>query len=85
MTRADEIDLAGTTLRSRTLEYQSDLLKRFTDKALNKIFGKLSGGEGLDLVIHKVYNWENIVEAHTEMEEAKNVSFSSLQCTSSRL
>ncbi|GAA5857542.1 hypothetical protein JCM8547_009330 [Rhodosporidiobolus lusitaniae] len=65
--------IEGTTLRSRSLEYQTQLLQDFSKKALNKVFSKCGGGEGLDLVIHKVYDWENIVDAHLEMEQAKNV------------
>lgn len=46
--------LVGTTLRSRTLEYQSKLLQEFSAKAIDHLFSKCSGGHGLDLVIHKV-------------------------------
>jgi hypothetical protein len=45
----------GTTLRSRSLEYQTDLLQEFSKKALDKVFSKCGGGDGLDLVIHKVH------------------------------
>ncbi|SCV74048.1 BQ2448_6480 [Microbotryum intermedium] len=62
----------GTTLRSRSLEYQSELLGEFSEKALHKLFSRCNGQNGLDLVIHKVYNWEHISEAHKEMEDAKN-------------
>ncbi|GAA6061219.1 hypothetical protein JCM10212_002678, partial [Sporobolomyces blumeae] len=62
-----------TTLRSRSLEYQGKLLQDFSKEALPKIFDKAKGGEGLDLVIHKTYDWEQIKEAQTEMEEAKNI------------
>jgi NADPH:quinone reductase-like Zn-dependent oxidoreductase len=60
--------IEGTTLRSRTVEYQSNLLREFSSKAMDKLLG-----DGLDLVIHKVYPWEDIVEAHKEMEAAKNI------------
>ncbi|KDE02537.1 hypothetical protein MVLG_06900 [Microbotryum lychnidis-dioicae p1A1 Lamole] len=62
----------GTTLRSRSLEYQSELLAEFSEKALHKLFSECNGQSGLDLVIHKVYNWEEISDAHKEMEDAKN-------------
>lgn len=60
--------IEGTTLRSRTVEYQSNLLREFSSKAMDKLLG-----DGLDLVIHKVYDWKDIVEAHKEMEAAKNI------------
>ncbi|KAK4703350.1 NADPH:quinone reductase, partial [Phenoliferia sp. Uapishka_3] len=70
--------IEGTTLRSRSLEYQSSLLREFTEKAMQKVFSRCGGGEGeskdgLDLVIHKVYSWKQIIEAHEEMEAAKNI------------
>lgn len=46
--------IEGTTLRSRTLEYQGKLLQDFSKEALGKVFAKAKGEEGLDLVIHKV-------------------------------
>ncbi|GAA5835654.1 hypothetical protein JCM11251_002986 [Rhodosporidiobolus azoricus] len=65
--------IEGTTLRSRSLEYQTDLLQEFSKKALDKVFSKCGGGDGLDLVIHKVYDWNDIVSAHEEMEAARNI------------
>ncbi|GAA5960392.1 hypothetical protein JCM21900_003538 [Sporobolomyces salmonicolor] len=65
--------IEGTTLRSRSLEYQGELLQEFSSKALDKVFAKCAGGHGLDLVIHKVYDWKDIVDAHIEMEQAKNI------------
>ncbi|KAM0749912.1 putative quinone oxidoreductase [Meredithblackwellia eburnea MCA 4105] len=67
--------IEGTTLRSRTLEYQSELLKAFTDNALPKLFAGCGGGAhlGYDLVIHKVYDWTQIIDAHEEMEAARNI------------
>ncbi|GAA6027352.1 hypothetical protein JCM8097_002619 [Rhodosporidiobolus ruineniae] len=64
--------IEGTTLRSRSLEYQTDLLQEFSKKALDRVFAKCGGEDGLDLVIHKVYDWKDIAEAHKEMEAAKN-------------
>lgn len=47
--------IEGTTLRSRTLEYQSKLLQEFAEKALEKVFGGCGGEKtGMELVIHKV-------------------------------
>ncbi|KAM0787681.1 hypothetical protein ACM66B_003744 [Microbotryomycetes sp. NB124-2] len=67
--------IEGTTLRSRSLEYQSNLLQEFSQKALDKLFHKCANGkgEGLDLVIHRVYDWNDIAQAHEEMEAAKNI------------
>ncbi|KAK4056853.1 hypothetical protein OIO90_002103 [Microbotryomycetes sp. JL221] len=68
--------IEGSTLRSRSLEYQSNLLQQFSEKALDKLFSRCGDGKGhggLDLVIHKVYNWKDISEAHEEMEGARNV------------
>ena len=62
----------GTTLRSRSLEYQSDLLQKFSKEAMPQLFARASGGKGLDIVIHKVYDWSEIVAAHEEMEAARN-------------
>lgn len=41
-------------MRSRSLEYQSHLLQDFSKKALDKVFARCKGDQGLDLVIHKV-------------------------------
>ncbi|GAA6015106.1 hypothetical protein JCM11491_001665 [Sporobolomyces phaffii] len=65
--------IEGTTLRSRSLEYQGKLLQDFSKEALGKVFAKAKGDEGLDLVIHKVFDWSEIQAAHTEMEQAKNI------------
>lgn len=65
----------GTTLRSRSLEYQSKLLQEFTEHALDKVYHRAANGgeEGLDIVIHKVYDWSEIIEAQEEMEASKNI------------
>lgn len=61
------IRIEGTTLRSRTLDYQEKLMQDFSADALPKIIGKSAGthddANGLDLVIHKVYKASEIVEA----------------------
>ncbi|GAA5942135.1 hypothetical protein JCM3775_007410 [Rhodotorula graminis] len=62
----------GTTLRSRSLEYQTELLQDFSKRALDHVFAKADGKDGIDLVIHKVFDWNEIVSAHQEMEQAKN-------------
>ncbi|BGP24530.1 hypothetical protein JCM10295v2_003448 [Rhodotorula toruloides] len=67
------VRIEGTTLRSRSLEYQTNLLQDFSKKALDKVFARCKGDEGLDLVIHKVYDWKDVAAAHEEMEQAKNI------------
>ncbi|GAA6049063.1 putative quinone oxidoreductase (putative) [Rhodotorula toruloides] len=67
------VRIEGTTLRSRSLEYQTNLLQEFSKKALDKVFARCNGDEGLDLVIHKVYDWKDVAAAHEEMEQAKNI------------
>lgn len=49
------LTIRGTTLRSRTVEYQADLLKRFSKEALGLVIdGVKSKGAGHTLQIHKV-------------------------------
>lgn len=70
----------GSTLRSRSLEYQSDLMQSFQrEGALRAIVGGLSGSakeqdEQLDhhLVIHKVFDWHDIIAAQDEMAANKS-------------
>lgn len=62
----------GTTLRSRSLEYQTNLLQTFSKEAMPQLFARAGGGSGLDIVIHKVYDWSEVIAAHEEMEAAKN-------------
>ncbi|EST09760.1 Alcohol dehydrogenase GroES-like protein [Kalmanozyma brasiliensis GHG001] len=69
--------IEGSTLRSRTVEYQSDLVQGFVrEKGLERLIHGARDGEGKEgskLVIHKVYSWKDIKEAHDEMEANKNV------------
>lgn len=59
--------IEGTTLRSRTTEYQTDLLQRFSREALPKLI------EGhYNLVIHDTLPWDKIVEATEMLEGAHN-------------
>ncbi|KAH8924818.1 quinone oxidoreductase [Atractiella rhizophila] len=61
------IKLQASTLRSRAGPYHDELCKRFKEEALEKFMAS-----GDCIVIHKVYNWRNIVEATMEMEGDKN-------------
>lgn len=61
------LTLKGSTLRSRTVEYQADLLQRFEKDAL----GLIREGK-MKVEIHEVFDWEKVVDAHKEMEANKN-------------
>jgi hypothetical protein len=64
------LTIKGSTLRSRTTEYQGELLQRFEEEALGMIGGE---GEGrLKVKVHEVFPWDKVVEAHKEMEANKN-------------
>ncbi|GLB38186.1 putative quinone oxidoreductase [Lyophyllum shimeji] len=63
--------IQGSTLRSRSPEYQADMIARFE----REIFGHITGSEGtgpLKIYIHKVYPWNKIQDAHREMEANAN-------------
>ncbi|WOO80639.1 Quinone oxidoreductase PIG3 [Vanrija pseudolonga] len=64
---AKRLTVRGSTLRSRDLAYQSNLLHRFKDEALQKV----KDGE-LKVFIHEVFPWTEVVKAHKEMEANKN-------------
>ncbi|KAK0497355.1 quinone oxidoreductase [Armillaria luteobubalina] len=53
----------GSTLRSRSLEYQADLIARLRDEVLGNITGREGNGP-IKTYIHKVYDWNDIQEAH---------------------
>ena len=61
------LNLKGSTLRSRTVEYQSDLLQQFKEKGL----GLLVDGK-MKVEVHEVYPWDKIADAHKLMEANKN-------------
>ncbi|GFZ46841.1 hypothetical protein JCM24511_04061 [Saitozyma sp. JCM 24511] len=61
------LTLKGSTLRSRTAEYQSDLLGRFEQHAL----GLIREGK-MKVEVHEVFPWTKVAEAHKEMEANKN-------------
>ncbi|KAI0770603.1 quinone oxidoreductase [Fomes fomentarius] len=63
--------IQGSTLRSRTVDYQAELVARFKREAFDHITG--SSGEGpIRTYIHKIYPWTEIKEAHREMEANSN-------------
>ncbi|KAH8085942.1 quinone oxidoreductase putative [Cristinia sonorae] len=63
--------IQGSTLRSRSADYQSKLIKQFQQEVLQNITGSDGNGE-LRVYIHKVYPWTEIQEAHREMEANNN-------------
>ncbi|KAF8644434.1 hypothetical protein AX16_008493 [Volvariella volvacea WC 439] len=63
--------IQGSTLRSRSLEYQAELIKRFGSEVLHNITGS-NGNGSIRTYIHKVYPWTEIQDAHREMEANKN-------------
>lgn len=71
--------IEGSTLRSRSVEYQSNLVQGFVEeKGLERLIsGASKDADSNDashrLVIHKVYSWKDIKEAHDEMEANKNI------------
>jgi len=66
----------GSTLRSRSLKYQSDLVQSFLKSgALDAIVRGTQGETGPDtiqLMIHHVYDWADIAKAHEDMAANKN-------------
>ncbi len=62
------LTIIGSTLRSRTLDYQMKLNEDF----LNFSFDKFERGE-LKPVIDRVFNWNDVSEAHRYMEANNNI------------
>ncbi|KAJ6602721.1 quinone oxidoreductase [Mycena vulgaris] len=63
--------IQGSTLRSRTPAYQADLIARFEKEVLQHITGDKGDGP-IKTYIHKVYSWNDIQDAHREMESNGN-------------
>ncbi|KAF9241081.1 quinone oxidoreductase putative [Melanogaster broomeanus] len=71
------LKIQGSTLRSRSLEYQTELISSNLDSSagFQAVVNKITGAEGNGAIrtyIHKVYPWTEIQEAHREMAEDKN-------------
>lgn len=64
--------IQGSTLRSRSVEYQADLIARFNAEFVDKITGE-SGSGPIKTYIHKVYSWKDIQNAHRELEANVNI------------
>ncbi|KAF8968920.1 hypothetical protein BDZ97DRAFT_1796966 [Flammula alnicola] len=65
------LHIEGSTLRSRTIQYQTELIARFRNEVFSKITGE-NGNGPIRAYIHKVYPWTEIQAAHREMEKNKN-------------
>ena len=66
------LKIMGSTLRSRSVEYQADLIQQFKEQVLPKLSGKNEEND-LMVVIHKVYKFEEIVQAHKDMETNETI------------
>ncbi|EJC98501.1 quinone oxidoreductase [Fomitiporia mediterranea MF3/22] len=62
------LHIEGSTLRARSVQYQSELIIRFK----NEVLPALVDGK-LKTYIHKVYPWTEIQEAHREMAADRNI------------
>ncbi|KAI9292831.1 NADPH:quinone reductase-like protein [Neoconidiobolus thromboides FSU 785] len=63
------VTVEGSTLRSRTVEYQAslcDLIKK------DNIFKAVENGE-LKILVSKTFDWNSIQDAHDYMEKAQNI------------
>ncbi|KAF8627423.1 hypothetical protein AX17_006238 [Amanita inopinata Kibby_2008] len=63
--------IQGSTLRSRSIDYQADLINKFSERVMQHITGK-DGNMAIKTYIHRVYPWTNIQDAHQEMEANRN-------------
>jgi len=62
------IHVKGTTLRTRSLEYKSKLTKEMTEFTLERFKdGRLKP------IVDKIFNWNQVADAHTYMHENKNI------------
>ncbi|KAK6338767.1 hypothetical protein TWF696_009579 [Orbilia brochopaga] len=57
------VRIEGTTLRSRSLEYQKALRDRLVQEAMPKF-----EEDGYKLFVEKVFSWKDIIQAHKLME-----------------
>jgi len=62
------LNIIGSTLRNRSLQYKINLTHQFYQFAWDAIRSKR-----ISPIIDKVYHWEQISEAHQHMEENKNI------------
>lgn len=63
----NRLSIIGSTLRSRTLDYRSRLVRDFQ----NQCYHQLQSGV-LKPIIDRIFHWHDVIEAHQYMEENKN-------------
>jgi putative PIG3 family NAD(P)H quinone oxidoreductase len=61
------LKIVGSTLRSRSLDYQIKLTKEFKEFAYDKIKNGI-----IKPVIDEIFDWKYVKQAHRKMEENKN-------------
>ncbi|KAL1699310.1 hypothetical protein EV121DRAFT_265255 [Schizophyllum commune] len=59
----------GSTLRSRSKQYQAELIQRFA----HEVMPKMQAEGSISPTIHQVFPWTQIQEAHKDMEADKNI------------
>lgn len=64
---AKRLKIIGSTLRSRSLDYQINLTNEFKNFAYDKIKNGI-----IKPVIDKIFDWKDVAEAHKRMEENRN-------------
>ncbi|KOS13194.1 quinone oxidoreductase [Malassezia pachydermatis] len=74
---AKRLRIEGSTLRSRSVEYQTKLVQGFLQsgglEALERGADGTKNDKALQLIIHKAFDWHDIKQAHDEMEANKNI------------
>jgi len=64
--------IQGTTLRSRSPEYQANLARRFERELLPSLKGEKSEDGPMKAYIYETYPWGKVADAHKEMEANRN-------------
>jgi tumor protein p53-inducible protein 3 len=75
------LQITGTTLRSRSKEYLTELIQRFGKEVLPKISYQVFDDQGngdkddkaIRVVLHRAYPLAEIVKAHQDMETDASV------------
>ncbi|KDQ16079.1 hypothetical protein BOTBODRAFT_31154 [Botryobasidium botryosum FD-172 SS1] len=67
----NRLRIQGTTLRSRSQEYQENLVGRFAKEVLHHLRSQDSP-DGLKVYIHDVKSWKEVRQAHDDMAASKN-------------
>ncbi|KAI9354244.1 hypothetical protein BD770DRAFT_136470 [Pilaira anomala] len=65
------VRIEGSNLRARTVEYQAKLRDEIYSHAVENHFAKKDGV--LKIYVDKVFNWEDIVDAHKYLESNKSM------------